>query len=202
MRFTQQLLPLLQSASPQLSRVVSVLAPGRESAAFDLKNPDLKTNFSLGNAANHAIIMTDFAFEEMAKTNATVSFVHAFPGLVNTGYTKEAGIVARTLWRLLMVLLSYWVVPLEESGARHLYAATSKRYPAQYGKEAGASVDHDTTEAVVMKGSDGEVSSGAYLIGVDGEFRANEKVLYDLRRKGAGPLIWDHTVQMFESVRG
>ena len=87
MRFTQQLLPLLRVASPELSRVVSVLAPGTESASFNRKDLGLKENFSLSNAANHAVVMTDFCFEEFAKDNPTVSFIHSFPSFVRTLYS-------------------------------------------------------------------------------------------------------------------
>ena len=83
MRFTQQLLPLLQAAQPQLSHVVSVLAPGTESASFNTRDLGLKESFSLSSAANHACVMTDFCFEEFARRNPTVSFIHSFPGLVS-----------------------------------------------------------------------------------------------------------------------
>ena len=62
-RFTHQLLPLLQSASPELSRVVSVLGAGNESNSFKLSDLDLKQNLGLMQAAVHATVMTDFAFE-------------------------------------------------------------------------------------------------------------------------------------------
>lgn len=82
MRFAQQLLPLLRAASPEVSRVVSVLAPGTESASFNRNDMGLRENFSLANAANHAVVMTDFCFEEFARENPSVSFIHSYPGLV------------------------------------------------------------------------------------------------------------------------
>lgn len=196
-RFTQQLLPLLQAASPQFSRVVSVLAPGEE-AALDLKNLDLKEGFSLRKAAAHAITMTDFTFEEMAKKNPTISFVHAYPGLVKTGFAKEAGFAVRAASQLAWRVFSPWAVGIEESGDRHLYAATSAAYPPSAGEKCGIEVG----EGEVKKGSAGEVGSGAYLIGSEGEMRANEKVLMELRNNDAGPKIWEHTMKMFEHCRG
>ena len=198
LRFTQQLLPLLHSASPQLARVVSVLSPGNESAALDLSNLDLKTNFSLGSAANHAITMTDLAFEELAKTNPTVSFVHAFPGGVKTGWIKEASFAIRAASSLAYTLGSPWMIPIRESGERHLYAATSAQYPSNEGNEAAVDVGSEA----VMKGSAGEMGSGAYLVGSANEFRANEGVLNGLRMKGAGPMILEHTLSTFKNVRG
>ena len=196
MRFTQQLLPLLQTASPQLSRVVSVLAPGEE-AALDFNNLDLKEGFSLKKAAAHAITMTDFAFEEMAKKNPTISFVHAYPGVVKTGYAKETGFAVRAATQLLLRVLSPWTVGIVESGDRHLYAATSAAYPPSAGEKRGVEVGEDG----VKKGSAGEVGSGAYLIGSDGEMRANEKVLMGMRNQDAGTKIWEHTMKMFEHCR-
>ncbi|KAK3172250.1 hypothetical protein OEA41_005570 [Lepraria neglecta] len=198
MRFTQQLLPLLQAASPQLSRVVSVLSPGEESlTSFHLDDLGLKNNFSLRTAACHAIIMTDFAFEEMAKQHPTTSFVHAYPGIVKTGFNKEAGFAMKTAVNAAYVLFAPWKVNIQESGERHLYAATSAAYPAKSGNEGGVDMGNEK----VMKGSTGEIGSGAYLIGSDGEFRANEKALKELRSKGAGQQIWEQTLHTFDTVK-
>ena len=196
-RFTQQLLPLLQSASPQLSRVVSVLAPGGESA-IDLEDLDLKHGFSLRKAAAHAVTMTDFALEEFATKNPTVSFVHSYPGGVKTGFFKESGVAIRALVRLAFTLMSPWTIPIEESGERHLYAATSAAYPPKAGEEG----DVEVGGGEVKKGSAGEIGTGAYFIGSDGELRANEKVLKGLRGKDAGARIWAHTMKLFENIRG
>lgn len=197
MRFTQRLLPLMQAASPQLSRVVSVLAPGEESqTTFHLDDLGLKEKFSLRNAACHAITMTDFFFEEMAKKTPTVSFVHAYPGTVKTGFNKEAGFLMKAATNLAFKVLSPWTLDIQESGERHVYAATSAAYPAKSGVHGGVELKDQST----MKGSAGEVGSGAYLIGSDGEFRANVKVLEELRKQGAGQKIWDHTVKTCEAV--
>ena len=198
MRFTQQLLPLLRSASPQISRVVSVLGAGGESAALDFNNLDLRTNFSLSKAASNAITMTDFAFEEMAKENPDISFIHSFPGGVKTGFAKETGFVIKAALSLILTLSSPLLVPIRESGERHLYGATSARYPARSGLPTAVSIGSEG----VMKGSAGEIGSGAYLIGSGNEFRANEKALSELRSKGAGPKILEHTLKTFKAVLG
>ena len=197
MRFIQRLLPLMQAASPQLARVVSVLGAGEESrTSFHLDDLGLKENFSLRNAACHAITMTDFFFEELAKKYPTVSFVHAYPGTVKTGFNKEAGFLMKAATNLAIIVLSPFMVDIQKSGERHLYAATSAAYPAKSGVHGGVKLDDQST----IKGSAGEVGSGAYLIGSDGEFRANIKVLEELRKQGAGQKIWDHTVETYEAV--
>ncbi|KAK4694108.1 hypothetical protein P7C71_g3416, partial [Lecanoromycetidae sp. Uapishka_2] len=198
-RFTQQLLPLLQLASPKLSRVVSVLAPGEESRTnFHIDDLDLKKNFSLRTAACHAITMTDFSFEEMAKQNPSISFVHTYPGMVKTGFTKDAGFALKMALNLAVTVFSPWTVGIEESGERHLYAATSAAYPPKSGEKGGVGIGGDQP----TKGSDGEAGSGAYLIGWEGDFRGNEKVLKELREKNAGQKIWQHTMSILKSVRG
>ncbi len=197
LRFTQQLLPLLQSASPQFSRVVSVLAPGGE-GTLDFNDLDLKQNFSLLKAAAHTVTMTDFAFEELATKNPTVSFVHSYPGGVKTGFFKESSYALRSAMRVAFAVLSPWTLGIEESGERHLYAATGAAYPPKAGENGGVEV----ADGGVKKGSAGEIGSGAYFIGSEGEFRANEKVLKELRGQDAGAKIWTHTMKMFESVRG
>lgn len=196
-RFTTQLLPLLQAASPELSRVVSVLAPGEESSNFDLDNLDLKNNFSMKNAATHAVCMSDFAFEEAAKRYPKTAFVHAYPGAVKTGFMKETGALTRIGAKVAFALLSPWTVDITESGERHLYAATSGKYPARE-NDGGVEVAGER----VMESSDGRVGNGAYFVGSDGERRIKESVVRELREKGAGEKVWQHTMKMFESVRG
>ena len=198
MRFTQQLLPLLQNASPELSRVVSVLSPGSESPGyFNLDDLDLKHSFSVRKAACHAVTMTDFSFEELAKQNPNVSFVHTFPGLIKTGFAKEASFIVKAASNLALSLGSLWTVGIQESGERHLHAATN----AMYSPKSGGMGAVESDKTTIMKGSNGEIGSGAYLIGWDGEFRANEKMLTKLRHEGAGAAIWQHTLDLFASVR-
>ena len=77
---------MYQTASPQLARVVSVLALGDEDKPLDFDNLDLKRDLSLRNAKAHAITMTDFAFEELAQRFRDISFIHAFPDFVKSGF--------------------------------------------------------------------------------------------------------------------
>ena len=196
-RFTQQLLPLLQSASPELARVVSVLAPGEETP-LDFSNLDLKTDFSIRKAAGHAITMTSLIFEEMAQKTPSVSFVHSYPGFVKTGFAKEQPAAIRAANQFATAILSWWAVGIEESGERHLYLATSAAYTPRAGEKGGVEV----SSGGVAKGSAGVVGSGAYLIGSDNEVRANEEVLRQLRGAGAGQKIWAHTMKTFEKIRG
>lgn len=142
--------------------------------------------------------MNDFAFEEAAKKYPTTSFIHAHPGLVKTGSLKETGPLARLGGRVFLTLFTPGSVNITESGERHFYAATSGKYPAREHDGGVALIQNEP----VSKSSDGAVGSGAYLIGSGGEFRGKEIVLKELRAKGAGEKIWQHTLDMFEKVRG
>lgn len=182
--------------------MVSVLGAGTESSSFNLSDLDLKQNFSLKNAANHAIVMTDFAFEEASKLHPTTSFIHSNPGMVKTGFMRETGALTRLAGNVAMTLLTPFGVEINESGERHLFAATSAIYRPREPKNAAGGIEKPESRSGLQQGMDGTLGSGAYPIGWNGEFKANEKVLNALREQGAGKTIWQHTMEVFRSVRG
>ncbi|KAE9962621.1 hypothetical protein BLS_000107 [Venturia inaequalis] len=135
LRFTQNLLPLLNNAANSsgdisvkpLARVLSVLGATLESPV-NLKDLDLKTTYSISNAANHAITMTTLSFHKLAQSNPGVTFIHSQPGGVNTnllrtfpGWVKFA--FDKTAW-----MLKPWMVPIQESGERHVWASTNDEF--------------------------------------------------------------------------
>lgn len=172
------------------------MGAGEESSILELENLGLKQGFTLRKAAVHATTMTSLAFEETAKKHAGTSFIHAFPGGVKTGFFKETGAITRLGAKLFMTVASPWTTDITESGERHLYAATSGVYPARE-NDGGVEIGGES----IKKGSNGEVGNGAYLLGSDGERRANDKGLQELRERGAGKTIWQHTMQIFQSTR-
>ncbi|MCJ1299225.1 hypothetical protein MMC08_002017 [Hypocenomyce scalaris] len=198
--FTDLLLPLLQAAAAkgQLARVVSVIAAGRE-GPIALDDLELRHNFSLNTCMKHSIVMTDFAFEELAKKeeNKGVSFVHAFPGWVKTGFGKDAGALVKIGVKVLYTLLGPWFTGPEESGERHLYVASSAAYGPREGEGDTKGVRLGEGEEIA-RGSDGVGGSGAYLVGETCQVVGNEKVLEELRAQGAGGKIWEHTLEVFE----
>lgn len=205
MRFLVNLLPQLTTASnanggdgsstsnpglgPNLSRVVSVLAAGQE-APLIMDDLSLKNNFSLRNCAKHTITMTSLSMEELAKAYPLTSFVHEYPSVVKTGIFRGLGPITRTAVNMLSFLAKPFFVPLDESGERHLYAATSPRFPPRGTKEI----------TDVAPGSDGEKGSGAYLLNWDGNDNGNGKALQELRKNDAGNSVWKHTLETFESI--
>ena len=185
--------------------MVSVLAPGQE-GDVDLEDLELKKKgaFSLGACLRHGVVMTDFAFEELAKReeNGGVGFVHAFPGWVKTGFARGGGVVVGLGMRVLLAVLTPWVIDRGESGERHLWVGSSGAFPGRGSKggEVGEGKGEQAGEVEVARGSDGVKGSGAYLVGEMGQVVGKEKVLEGLRKRGAGPKIWEHTVEVFGRV--
>ncbi|GAB7349561.1 hypothetical protein MBLNU459_g0256t1 [Dothideomycetes sp. NU459] len=197
MRFITNFLPLLTEAAENrlLSRVVSVLDPhvsvrAGGSGKLDFSDLSLKHTFSLNKCGAHASLMGDFFLEGMAQRNPHTSFVHAYPSGVATGLMRDFP-ASRVLMAVLKVVLSPIMVPVEESGERHLFAATSGRFPPK----AESKVEED-----VAIGSDGVKGSGCYWASWDGEvFPANKKL--DMTRdEGAVEKVVQHTEDVFRRV--
>lgn len=100
-----------------------------------------------------------------------------------------------------MSLVSPFAVDINECGERHLFAATSAMYPPREQQNGAGGIEVPESRGA-QKGIDGVVGSGAYPIGWNGEFKANEKVLRGLREQEAGNKIWQHLMETFRSVRG
>ncbi len=102
---------------------------------------------------------------------------------VKTGFMKEQNIFYRAGASAAGMLLSPWMVPIGESGERHLYISTNGRFPSKDGSTAMPATHKEGGPA---KGSDGTLGSGAYLVGKDGDFRGNELFLQELRLNDTG----------------
>ncbi|OJJ03180.1 hypothetical protein ASPVEDRAFT_72911 [Aspergillus versicolor CBS 583.65] len=179
MRFISNLLPQLNAAAAGgnntgLASVVSVLEAGGE-GALNQDDLDLKNTYSLANARTHAITMNSLSLGYLAKANPAVSFIHSFPGGVKTGVMRELGLVTRMALQAAMVLGKPWMVPVEESGERHLYAAAGLPN--------------------LKREDDG--SGKLYLVGSDGEARGNQKVLNEYKEKKIDKKVWEHTLDVF-----
>ncbi|OJJ57124.1 hypothetical protein ASPSYDRAFT_154937 [Aspergillus sydowii CBS 593.65] len=184
MRFISNLLPQLNAAvaaastaegkKTGLASVVSVLEAGGE-GALNQDDLDLKNTYSLANARTHAITMNSLSLGYLAKANPAVSFIHSFPGGVKTGVMRELGTVTKMALQAVMVLGKPWMVPVEESGERHLYAAAGLPKLKRAGDESGK----------------------LYLVGSDGEERGNHKVLNEYREKNTDQKVWEHTLDVF-----
>jgi hypothetical protein len=204
-RIVQKLLPLLTVAASRtpLARVLNVAGGTYEGEVNTADLTALKT--PLTKFRPHLSSMHTLSLEVLAQKAPGVSFVHDFPGAVYTNLGKNAsGVVAmlyRTIITLLYLILGNWMfVSLEESGERHVFLATSKKYPPREGNAGGVSLG----DFGVAKGSDDVVGSGMYSVNYDGEKRNEESttVLKELRRKGVKEIVWNHITAEFVRIAG
>jgi NAD(P)-dependent dehydrogenase (short-subunit alcohol dehydrogenase family) len=201
MRFTQNLLPLLEAAESQPGRVVSVLGGGFE-GNINADDLDLKHGYNIVSCAMHSVTMTSLAMEHLAASQRA-SFVHVFPGLVGTNiYTNSflpplAAVYNYGMWPLMYP----FSVNIEESGQRHLFHATSEHYPANTIDRSDATATRDGDRAAM--GSNGVLGSGAYLMNWKGETSAAGKKMQRLRAQGMAQKVWKHTTELLDrTVRG
>ena len=188
MRFVHNLLPELTAASKEvnsLSRVVTVLSAGYERPLIE-DDLELKHNFSLRNCLTHAVVMTDFACEELAKQHPGTAFVHVYPGFVKTGIVDHGGLLTKVLGRVMQTVLSPMAVSPEESGERNLFHGSASMFAPRASAGQDAAV-----------GTDGTKGSGAYLVSWNGKKVGNQKILDALREKQMGKTIWEHTLEVF-----
>ncbi|KAF6765357.1 hypothetical protein DFP72DRAFT_798430 [Ephemerocybe angulata] len=71
------------------ARVISVLSPGR-GLPVDLGDLGLKKTYTLRRAEGQAITFNDYMIESFYARNPTMTFVHAWPGGVDTGLLKAS----------------------------------------------------------------------------------------------------------------
>ncbi|KAL4967694.1 uncharacterized protein BDV14DRAFT_21046 [Aspergillus stella-maris] len=204
MRFVRNLQPLLSKTAsqdsdlkaPSLSRVVSVLdpwTPAINGGQLNYSDLSLKHNFSLRTCGLHASMMGNFYLETMARRYPKTSFIHAFPSGVDTGVARDFP-GAKIIMPIARVLLRPWMVPIEESGERHLFAATSGRYPAL---NVGKKKEED-----VAVGSNGDKGSGCYWLSWDGEPFSSHSKFEKVRGEEGGERIVKHTEEVFGRVCG
>lgn len=132
LRFASNLLPLLKAAAAtpsESSRVVSVLAPGREGTLImddlGLAKP---ANFSLLNVEAHTVTMMSLAFEELSIRNPEIGWIHASPGVVMTGLTRGLPTPIRIATNVASMALKCFTVPIADSGHGFTWLSTSEGF--------------------------------------------------------------------------
>lgn len=191
MLFILHLLPLLNRA--EAPRVVSVLGGGMENLRVDLDDIDLKKpgNFGLVKAQTQWAILNTIALEKLADDNPRVTFVHSWPGWVDTGNVRRGlkpnSIKAWIVWLTLEPLIALLSFSDAESGQRHLYQCTSAAFGGH---------------GIPWKGKPGlnsreQQSSGLFLVNYKCDSTPNAKVVPILREKGRSK-VWDHTYKILQ----
>ncbi|KAF5094121.1 hypothetical protein D0Z00_003696 [Geotrichum galactomycetum] len=119
-RVVEKLLPLVEKAaeSEENARVVSVLAPGTE-GPVNMNDLDLKHNYSLFNVNRHFTEFNSLAVVRFAQLYPKIGFLHAGPGIVNTGIGRELP------WyvRVAVKPFTFFATRPQDSGERFFYIA-------------------------------------------------------------------------------
>jgi NAD(P)-dependent dehydrogenase (short-subunit alcohol dehydrogenase family) len=189
MLFILHLLPLLEKA--EAPKVVSVLAGGLERATVDLDDLDLKKpgNFGGVKAQTQYAAMNTVTLEKLANENPNVTFIHSWPGAVNTGNLLRGpdpnSITAWLFWLVLQPLMFFVAFSDEESGERHLFQSTS----AAFGGRGVA------WQGKLGVNSLGKEANGLFLVNNKCDCTPNAKVMPILRDK-AQEKIWNHTQEV------
>jgi len=201
-RFIQNLLPELQAAS-SLKRVVSVFA-GTKEGPFDVDdiNADKLGMTGIAKARGHAASMVTLGMEMLAQRAPDVSFIHDFPGPVKSGIGRDMpGLVGISVRILAKVFGPMFNIPTDESGAYHLFLATSARYAPQSGAGLASGVSlSDTVSAA--QGTDGHTGSGMYSIDEKGESAspAVVQLLAGMRKDRTSEKLWEHTESEWQRI--
>ncbi|GAB7351909.1 hypothetical protein MBLNU459_g2451t1 [Dothideomycetes sp. NU459] len=209
-RFIVNLLPLLQRAT-SLRRVVSVFAGTKEGRmnTDDFMGRTLsaradKNQVGLRGARGHAASLASLSLRALAATALGVAFVHDFPGWVKSGIGRDAkGAVMRAACLVAKLVGPLFYIATKESGERHLFCATSARWPVAKGRDDVSMVPL-VGEVGVARGLDGKYGSGMYSIDWDGESAGAEaeEVISRMEKDGIVEKLWAHTEEEFVRITG
>ncbi|CZT05436.1 uncharacterized protein RCO7_08500 [Rhynchosporium graminicola] len=203
LRFIYNLIPLLKASL--LPRVISILAGGEESA-IDIHDLEVKNYFTFIKAAENGTTQTTLAFEELAKTNPEITFIHKYPGFVNSGVIDRLLASAAGLYAIPAYVARWTMVPIanlfsmtvDEAGERVLFLATSSRFPASRTTETvGVPLPSGVNLADASVIKDG-VSNGVYrLLANDGSAKESP-VMVGYRQDRTDKLVWEETQAVWE----
>lgn len=191
MLFTLHLLPLLEKT--EAPRVVSILGGGIERPSMNLDDLDLKQpgNFNGLKAQMQYVGMNTVFLDRLATEHPDVTFIHSWPGIVNTGNVRRGpdpgSLVAWLFWLLVEPIIYLMTFSDEESGQRHLFQCTSAAFGGR---------------GITWKGKAGvnsldKQADGLFLINNKCDWTPNAKVMPTLRQN-AQRKIWDHTQEILK----
>lgn len=199
MRMLANLLPLLSRAE-HLRRVVTILAGTFEGKLYTEDISGRKT--TLRDARAHLTSAMTLALEGFAREAPEVSFIHNYPGAVNTNLIRaESGWYMQPMkWWSKFKFRNQWM-SFDECGDRHCYLFISGKYPSKVGISHGV-VTEGVGEAV--RGASGETGGGVYTIDAEGEPAKDEalEVLKAHRDRGYVELVQDHLEAEFRRITG
>jgi hypothetical protein len=184
------LIPLLRK-SPH-GRVVTVFAGGMESSSIKVDDLNLEKpgNFGPIQSQRQMATMLSMAMEHLADEDSALTFIHSYPGAINTGNLGR-GWGNRYMLRAMLLAASVpliWLLGFseDECAERTLYMLTTAKFgghgvPLSSGTEPGLS----TT---------GKVDGGLFLVDQRCDSVMNSDTLTKLRKE-AKTKIWEKTMQ-------
>jgi hypothetical protein len=152
----------------------------------------------------HAASMVTLSLETLANKAPEVSFIHNFPGPVKSGIARGTSGAAMFVMKAVYAVIGPFVyIDNTEAGERHLFLATSARYPARGGGEKADGVPLVAGVAIAT-GVGGGSESGLYSVDVDGESAGPkvEELLVGLRKEGLVEKVWEHIQGEFKRITG
>ncbi|KAF5655193.1 hypothetical protein F25303_782 [Fusarium sp. NRRL 25303] len=200
-RLAVNLLPLLKKA-PSLRRVISVMAGTHEGKLFsdDIAARNIPFT-SIHNSRGHMCSALTLSLEALARQAPEVSFIHNFPGSVDTNLIRSGdGFMMQVMkywFKVSMTVRRQWL-PKEECGDRHAWLCLTGRYPDKGGSENGIK------EGEVAVGTDGNKGSGVYSVDWDGESASGEvvKLLDGFKEEGLVEKVWKDQEKEFIRITG
>ena len=187
-QFTLHLLPLLKAS--ESGRVVSILSGGLERwiDADDI-NLEKPGNFSAAKAQPQWGVMNTLFMDRLALENPDVTFMHQWPGWVNTGNVKRSSVPGTWsswfLWLVIEPLLYFFSIKDEVAAQRNLFLCTSSHYGgrgAPFAGEAGINAR-------------GKKENGLFLVNFRCKCTPNEASVTRLREL-AQQKVWDKTQEV------
>ena len=193
--------------------IASSILPSVFPSPFPLESPfqpDAGSTLALAS-------LTTLSFEQLARSHPNISFVHSYPGGVQTEILNKLMDTAKGIWTypawfvkkfvspVFWLISTPFTVPVEESGERHLFLATSAAYPSaaaisKQGEEATGGAVPAVAGVEVKKGSKG--NNGVYRTQASCEVAGENKFLTKARKEGLDVLGWRETLKVFGRVLG
>lgn len=153
---------------------------------------------------NQVASIATLSLEEAARRAPSVSFIHSVPGVVKSGIKRDAeGFGLVVIIALSSLLEPFIQTPPLECGERHVFLATSAMYKPCQGGEVAAGVPLDGKEPAA-RGSNGQIGSGIYTLGMKGESAPPkvEQLLLEFRENGTAEKVWDSIATDFKEITG
>ena len=170
---------------------ISVLGGGMESGSIDLDDIDLRKPGTFGGAKaqSHYIKLNSIVLDKLAAENENVTFIHAWPGWVNTGNVNRSfdsttwfGWLAETLLGSLIAVFS---IRDDNAGQRYLFQCTSAAF-------GGRGVPWTGKAGMTARETP---AGGVFLVNYKCDFTPNAKNMAALRNN-AQQGVWNHTMEV------